>query len=173
MPIKIIIDRSFCHCRQNSLFRLSIVTSPQLICDVTRTSIVTSYSSIILARANWHKSDLHQRITAVNINFSSPGIHGLARKKFSVHLPNHNNSIDITAVGHKKLSGGNKVSSTRLSKWQLDSEQSFCYLLQVWDLISGLYLRVSDIDLSNKLQGLSFIASETKPIILCILTIWQ
>ena len=33
---------------KNGIFRLSIVTSPQLICDVTRTSIVTSYSSIFL-----------------------------------------------------------------------------------------------------------------------------
>ena len=43
-------------------FWLSIVTSPQLICDVTRTrdtSIVTSYLSIVLARANWSKGDLH------------------------------------------------------------------------------------------------------------------
>ena len=43
-------------------FCLSIVTSPQLICDVTRTrdtSIVTSYSSIALARANWRSSLLN------------------------------------------------------------------------------------------------------------------
>ena len=42
-----------------SLFWLSIVTSPQLVCDVTRTrgtGIVTSYSSIVLARANWQKT---------------------------------------------------------------------------------------------------------------------
>ena len=41
---------------------ISIVTSPQLICDVVRTrgtSIVTSYSSIVLARASWHKGDHH------------------------------------------------------------------------------------------------------------------
>ena len=40
----------------------SFVTSPRLICDVTRTrgtGIVTSYSSIVLARANWCKGDLH------------------------------------------------------------------------------------------------------------------
>ena len=38
------------------------VTPPELICDVTLTpdtSIVTSYSSIILAHANWRKGDLH------------------------------------------------------------------------------------------------------------------
>ena len=46
----------------DGLFWLNIVTSSQLICDVTRmrgTGIVTSYSSIVLARANWRKGDLH------------------------------------------------------------------------------------------------------------------
>ena len=63
---------------KDGLFWLRIVTSSQLICDVTRTrntSIVTSYSAIVLARANWHKSDLHWWITIVNIDFSSPGNH--------------------------------------------------------------------------------------------------
>ena len=41
-------------------FWLNIVTSSQLICDITRgTGIVTSYSSIVLARAKWRKGDLH------------------------------------------------------------------------------------------------------------------
>ena len=43
-------------------FWLSIVPSPQLICDVMRTwgtGIVKSYSLIFLARATWHKGDLH------------------------------------------------------------------------------------------------------------------
>ena len=47
---------------KDGLFWLGIVTSPQLICDVTRThgtGIVTSYSPIVVARANWHKSDRH------------------------------------------------------------------------------------------------------------------
>ena len=47
---------------KDGLFWLSIVTSPQLICDVTRTwgtGIVRSYSSIVLAGANWHKGDLY------------------------------------------------------------------------------------------------------------------
>ena len=47
---------------KDSLFWLSIVKSPQLISDVMRTwgtDIVTSYSSIVLARANWRKSYLH------------------------------------------------------------------------------------------------------------------
>ena len=69
---------------KDGLFWLKIVTSQQLIYDVTRTGdtgIVTSYSSIVPARANWHKGDLHQWKTAVNIDFSPPGIHGLACKK--------------------------------------------------------------------------------------------
>ena len=44
------------HCRQRWLF---IVMSPQLICDVMPTCIVTSYSSMVLTCANWHKVDLH------------------------------------------------------------------------------------------------------------------
>ena len=47
---------------KDGLFWLRIVTSPELICDVTLTrdtSIVTSHSSIVVAHANWRKSDLH------------------------------------------------------------------------------------------------------------------
>ena len=69
---------------KDGLFWLGIVTSPQLICDVTRTrdtSVVTSYSSIVLAHAKCRKGVLHWWITTVNIDFSSPGIHGLACKK--------------------------------------------------------------------------------------------
>ena len=47
---------------KDGLFWLNIVTSTQLICDVTQmrgTGIVTSYSSIALAHANWRKGDLH------------------------------------------------------------------------------------------------------------------
>ena len=47
---------------KDGIFFLSIVTSPRLICDVTRTrdvGIVTSYSSIVLARAIWRKYDIH------------------------------------------------------------------------------------------------------------------
>ena len=47
---------------KDGLFLPSFVTSSQLICDVMRTrgtGIVTSYSSIVLARANWRKGDLH------------------------------------------------------------------------------------------------------------------
>ena len=47
---------------KEGLLWLGIVTSPQLICDVMRTwgnSIVTAFSSIVLARANRRKGDLH------------------------------------------------------------------------------------------------------------------
>ena len=47
---------------KDGIFWLSNVTSPQLICDVTRTwgtGIVTSYSSIVFARENWRKGDIH------------------------------------------------------------------------------------------------------------------
>ena len=60
------------------------MTSPQLICDVARTwgtGTVTLYSSIILARANWRKGDLHKCITIVNIDFSPPVIYGLSCMK--------------------------------------------------------------------------------------------
>ena len=43
---------------KDGLFWINIVTSPQLICDVTRTQgtgIVTSYSSIVFACAHWCK----------------------------------------------------------------------------------------------------------------------
>ena len=86
IPLKTIIDRSFLHCHQNGLFWLSIVTSPQLIYEVTRTSIVTAYSSIVLARANWCKCDLHWWLTAMNVDFSPLRIHGLACKNICLYL---------------------------------------------------------------------------------------
>ena len=59
------------------------MTSPHLICDITPygTGIVAPYLSIVLARANWHKNDLHQWITTVNIDFSPLGSHGRACNK--------------------------------------------------------------------------------------------
>ena len=69
---------------RGGLFWSNIVMSPQLICDVMKTrktGIVTSYLSIVIARANWRKGDLLWWITAVNIVISPPGIHGLACKK--------------------------------------------------------------------------------------------
>ena len=63
--------------------RISILTLPQFTCDVTRTygtGIVTSYSLIDVARAIWRKGGFHKWSTAVNIDWSPPGIHGLACK---------------------------------------------------------------------------------------------
>ena len=62
IPLKQLSIADFAIVAKDGLFWFSIVTSPQLICDVTRmydTGIVTSYSSIVLARANWRKGDLH------------------------------------------------------------------------------------------------------------------
>ena len=59
IPLNTIIDRSFCHRHQNGIFCISIVTSPELICDVTQANILTPYSSIVLARENWCEGDLH------------------------------------------------------------------------------------------------------------------
>ena len=70
---------NFATVTKDGLFWLSSVTSKQLICDITRTrgpGIITSYSSIVLARANWRKDDLHVWITTVNRDFPPPGIHG-------------------------------------------------------------------------------------------------
>ena len=84
-------------CKQSSItidakdspFRINIVTSSQLICDVMRTrgtDILTSYSSIVLARAKCRKGDLHQWITTAIIDFSLPGIHGLACKNMFFYI---------------------------------------------------------------------------------------
>ena len=76
----------------------SILTSPQLIRDVTRTwdtGIVTSYSSIVFACANWRRNDLQQWITTVNIDFSPLAIHGLACKKL-IYL--HTDRLCIHAI---------------------------------------------------------------------------
>ena len=69
---------------KDGLFWINIVTSSQLICDVTQTrgtGIVLSYSPIVLACTNWRIGDLHGWITTVNIDSSPPSIHGLASKK--------------------------------------------------------------------------------------------
>ena len=61
-PLKLSSNAHFAIVVKDGLFWLSIMTSPQLICDVTRTrdtGIVTSYSSIVIARVNWRKGDLH------------------------------------------------------------------------------------------------------------------
>ena len=69
------------------------------ICGVTRTrvtGVVTSYSSIVLAGANWHKGNLHQRITNVNIDFPSSGNHSLACKKVYVAILNHTITVTVS-----------------------------------------------------------------------------
>ena len=81
-PTKTLIDCSFCHLRRGRPFG-TLWRQHSSICNVTLTcgtGIVTSYSSIVLARANWRKGDLHWWITTLNINFSPPGFHGLAWK---------------------------------------------------------------------------------------------
>ena len=55
IPLKQLSIADFAIVAKGALFWLSIVTSPQLICDATRTwgtGIVTSYSPIVPARAN-------------------------------------------------------------------------------------------------------------------------
>ena len=64
IPLKSSSIAHFAIVVKDDLFWLSIVTSSQLICDVTGTrgsGIVTSYSSIVLVRTNWRKGDLHWR----------------------------------------------------------------------------------------------------------------
>ena len=61
-PLKQLSITDFAIVAKQGLFGLSIVTSSQLICDVTRTldtGIVTPNSSIVPARAYWRKGDLH------------------------------------------------------------------------------------------------------------------
>ena len=92
IPLKQLSIAYFAIVAKDSLFWFSIVTSPQLICDITRmydTGIVTSYSSIVLARPNWRKGDLHLWITAMNIDISPPGIHDLVCKKILVWISNY------------------------------------------------------------------------------------
>ena len=62
IPLKQLSIAEFAIVAKDGLVWFSIVTSLQLICDVTQmrvTGIVTSYWSIVLARANWRKGDLH------------------------------------------------------------------------------------------------------------------
>ena len=65
------------------------------------TGIVTSYSLIVIARANRRKSDPHWWITAVNVDIPPRGVHGLACKKLiylcenvlQIILSNHDDSL--------------------------------------------------------------------------------
>ena len=86
---------------RGGLFWISIVTSVQLFCDVTRTrvtGIVTSNSSIVLARANWRKGDLNYWIITMNIDFAPPGIHGLAYFMSWVHNSTKNNYRSLISL---------------------------------------------------------------------------
>ena len=51
------------------------------VTSIEREVIVTSYSTIVFARANWRKGDLHLWVTTVSIDFSPPNIHDLAWRK--------------------------------------------------------------------------------------------
>ena len=83
MPLKQLLIADFAIVPKDGLSWLSIVTSPELICDIMRTlgtGTVTSYPSIVPACPNWHKSDLHLWITTAIIDFSPSGIHGFVCK---------------------------------------------------------------------------------------------
>ena len=87
IPLKQFSITDFTIVTEDGLFWPSIVTSPQLIRDVIRmwgAGIVTSYLLIVFARSNWHKGNIHSWITALNIDFSPPSIHGLVCKKSDV-----------------------------------------------------------------------------------------
>ena len=80
-------------------FWLSIVTSPQMICDVTRiwdTGIVTSYSLIVLARANWRKGD-----SSHECRYLTTGIHGLACKKGKYFMRQNSRETKMSAQRSK------------------------------------------------------------------------
>ena len=83
--LKYLTIAGFAIVAKDGLLCLSIVTSSQLICDVMGTwgtDIVMSYLPIVLTHTNWCKGNLHKWIRTVNIDFSPPGIHGLASKKY-------------------------------------------------------------------------------------------
>ena len=81
----------FASVAKDGLFWLHIMTSPQLTCDVMwmqGTGIVTSYLSIVIACANWHKVYFQWIIINANIDFLPPSIHNIACKKVQL-LWNH------------------------------------------------------------------------------------
>ena len=74
---------------KESHFLPCIEASPQFKCDATQTRsncIMTSYSSIVLARAKWRKVDIRYLLTEVSIDFPPPNIHGVACKR-DTHMP--------------------------------------------------------------------------------------
>ena len=82
-----LISPYFAIVSKDGLFWLSIVTSPQLICDVTRNCEVIS----------WGKGDLHRWITAVNIDFA-PSVSRLSVKERQIItdvIPDTTNQITL------------------------------------------------------------------------------
>ena len=62
IPLKTLSIAEFAIVAKDIVFWLSIcdVTTVDMLCHANLgTGIVTSYSSIVLARANWRKGDLH------------------------------------------------------------------------------------------------------------------
>ena len=87
--LKIIIDRSFHNCRQKRSFLTwhcclttvdlwSHANARYWHCDVIFVECCCTRKFAQRRSLQW--------ITIVNINFSSPGIHGLACKKYSIHM---------------------------------------------------------------------------------------
>ena len=86
-PLKQSLIAHFAIFTKYGLFWLGIVASPQFnpwrLAKTQDTGIGTwSYSSFVVACANWRKGD-HQWITILNIEFPPPGVHGLACKKYT------------------------------------------------------------------------------------------
>ena len=157
-PAKTIIDHSFLHCCQGRFcFWLTIVTSPQLICDVTRrrgTDIFKSYSSIFLARANWRKGHFHWWISTVNIDFLSPSNHDLTYKnlltyvlpKFEIHyslnMTNFAPCIYILIQKLTDLSLVQQVCSYEARFSPADVESCMVYKIQCNDMVCFLTYHV-------------------------------
>ena len=115
IPLKQWSIADFAIVAKGGLFWLCIVMLSQLICDAARTLsdvIVTSYTSIILARANWCKGDFHSWITAVNIDFSPPDIHGLACNKLYSYIYKYISSFLLYQI--LRIKSFNSISTVLL-----------------------------------------------------------
>ena len=90
--------------------------------SVTSTwGIVLSYSSIVLAQANWCKLDLHYWITIMNINPSPPRIHRLVFKYAYYIMVKY--QIILQIAWHDPLKQANTVCSTHFVRGKL-----YCYV---------------------------------------------
>ena len=117
---------------------ISIVASPQMVCDVTQTwstGIVTPYSSIILAGASLRKGGLHWWIT-MSIGFSSPGIHDLSCKKKSFIHSQTSNGQQL------KFGNGYVISSHTLLEGTL-MKSDFPKTLGISSIVHGKYITVT------------------------------